>query len=150
MLIGILGRLGTLQINEATKYKSLADKNRFRETKFAAPRGIIEDYFGNEIASNTRIYQLHFIPENTPDTDKLLIRLKSLINLSDRRIVQIQKKIHLTITSINSKSKKRRVNTIHIPIAAISFKTISFMTLAFMSNPVSTITLLLISLGAVE
>ena len=93
VLLGILGRLATLQINEVSKYRSLADKNRFRQTKFAPPRGIIEDYFGNEIASNTRIYQLHVTPENTPNINKLLIRLKSLINLSEKKISLIQKKI---------------------------------------------------------
>ena len=93
VLLGIFGRLASLQINESSKYRSLADKNRFRETKFAPPRGIIEDYFGEEIASNTRIYQLHVTPENTPDINKLLIRLKSLIGLSDRRATQIRKKI---------------------------------------------------------
>ena len=93
VLLGIFGRLASLQINEATKYRSLADKNRFRETKFAAPRGTIKDYFGNDIASNTRIYQLHIVPENIPNLNKLLIRLKNLINLSDRKINYIQKKI---------------------------------------------------------
>ena len=34
VLLGIFGRLASLQINEVTKYRSLADKNRFRETKF--------------------------------------------------------------------------------------------------------------------
>ena len=93
VVLGILGRLASLQINEVSKYRSLADKNRFRETKFAPPRGSIKDYYGEEIASNTRIYQLHVTPENTPDIDQLLIRLKSLINLSDRKIYLIRKKI---------------------------------------------------------
>jgi len=93
VVLGIFVRLASLQISEVSKYRSLADKNRFRETKFAPPRGIIEDYFGSEIASNTRIYQLHITPENTPNINKLLIRLKSLINLSERRITSIQKKI---------------------------------------------------------
>jgi len=93
VVLGIFGRLATLQINEASKYKSLADKNRFRETKFAPPRGIIEDYFGSEIASNSRIYQLHFIPENTPNINKLLVRLKSLIGFSDRQSKLIKKTI---------------------------------------------------------
>ena len=93
VLLGIFGRLASLQINEANKYRSLADKNRFRETKFAAPRGTIKDYFGNDIASNTRIYQLHIVPENIPNVDNLLIRLKTLINLSERKINYIQKKI---------------------------------------------------------
>ena len=93
VLIGIFARLASLQINESTKYKSLADKNRFRETKFAPPRGIIEDYFGSEIASNSRIYQLHITPENIPNIEILLVRLKNLINISDKKITSIQKKI---------------------------------------------------------
>ena len=93
VLFGIFGRLVSLQINEAKKYRSLADKNRFREAKFAPPRGIIEDYFGNEIASNTKIYQLHITPENTPNINNLLLRVKNLINISDSKIILIQKKI---------------------------------------------------------
>ena len=49
VLVGIFGRLASLQINESSKYKSLADKNRFRESKIAPPRGAIQDYFGKEI-----------------------------------------------------------------------------------------------------
>jgi penicillin-binding protein 2 len=107
VLIGIFGRLASLQIKESTKYRSLADKNRFRETKFAPPRGVIKDYFDTEIASNTRIYQLHITPENTPNTNELLIRLKSLISISDRKLNLIKKKIikqkswEITIVSDN-------------------------------------------------
>ena len=93
VLIGIVGRLTALQVTESRKYKSLADKNRFRETKIAPPRGIIQDYFGNEIASNQKIYQLHIVPENTPNIDELFVRLKSLINLTDQKIFILKKKI---------------------------------------------------------
>ena len=93
VLLGIFGRLASLQINESSKYRSLADKNRFRESKFAPPRGVIEDYFGQAIASNTRIYQLHVTPENTPNVTELLVRLKSLIDLPERKINLIQKKL---------------------------------------------------------
>ena len=93
VLFGIVGRLTALQLTESRKYKSLADKNRFRETKIAPPRGVIQDYFGNEIASNQKIYQLHVVPENTPDIDKLFVRLKSLINLTDQKIFVLKKRI---------------------------------------------------------
>ena len=93
VLFGIFTRLASLQINNSIKYRSLADKNRFRETKFAAPRGIIKDYFDQEIAANTTIYQLHITPENTPDVEILLLRLKNLINLSNKKIISIKKKI---------------------------------------------------------
>ena len=93
VLIGIFGRLGSLQINESVKYRSLADKNRFRETKTAPPRGIIEDFFGNEIASNSKIYQIHIVPDNTPDIDRLFVRLKNIINLSNEKVLLLKKKI---------------------------------------------------------
>ena len=51
---GIFGRLVSLQINESKKYRTLSDKNRFREWKLVPQRGIIEDFFGEKIADNTR------------------------------------------------------------------------------------------------
>jgi penicillin-binding protein 2 len=93
VLLGIFGRLASLQINESVKYRSLADKNRFRETKIAPPRGIIEDYFGNEIASNNKIYQLHLIPDNTPNIDVLFVRLKNIIDISDKKLFLLKRQI---------------------------------------------------------
>ena len=91
VLLGIFGRLGSLQINEGTQYRSLADKNRFRETKVAPPRGIIQDYFGNEIASNSAIYQLHITPDNAPNIDSLFD--KHLISFEDDGSMIISSKI---------------------------------------------------------
>ena len=39
VVVGVLGRLISLQINESNKYKTLSDKNRFREWKLAPERG---------------------------------------------------------------------------------------------------------------
>ena len=50
VVAGIVGRLISLQITESKKYKTLSDKNRFREWKFAPPRGLIRDYYGKAIA----------------------------------------------------------------------------------------------------
>ena len=93
VLIGIFGRLASLQINDSSKYRSLADKNRFRETKIAPPRGIIEDYFGNQLASNNKIYQLHVVPDSTPNIDELFFRLKNIIDISPRKLKLLKKKI---------------------------------------------------------
>ena len=62
VFIGIISRLFYLQVSENIKYRSLADKNRLREWKIAPQRGIIEDYFGNKIAKNTQVFELHMIP----------------------------------------------------------------------------------------
>ena len=93
VVFGVVGRLISLQINESKKYKTLSDKNRFREWKFAPPRGIIQDYFGNQIASNKQVYQLHLIPENSENLTSLLFRLKNILNLSDKDIFKIRRKI---------------------------------------------------------
>ena len=90
---GIIGRLFSLQISENIKYKTLSDKNRLREWKIAPKRGRIYDYFGNVIADNTQVFQLHMIPENVVDLKTLFFRLKKIVNLGDEKIVKIQKKI---------------------------------------------------------
>ncbi len=93
VVLGILGRLISLQINESKKYKTLSDKNRFREWKFSPPRGLIKDYFGKKIASNKQVYQLHIIPENSENLELLIFRLKGILNLTDKEIFRLKRKI---------------------------------------------------------
>jgi len=93
VVLGIFGRLISLQINESKKYKTLSDKNRFREWKFSPPRGLISDYFKKEIASNKQVYQLHIIPENSENLELLIFRLKSILGLSEKKVSRIKKKI---------------------------------------------------------
>ena len=93
VVFGIVGRLISLQINESKKYKTLSDKNRFREWKFSPPRGLINDFFGKEIASNKQVYQLHIVPENSENLEVLIFRLKNILNLSERSIFKIRRKI---------------------------------------------------------
>ena len=88
---GIVARLFSLQINENKKYLTLSDKNRIREWKLPPTRGDIVDYFGNIIAGNLKVYQLHIIPEQVENFNYLLIRLKNLLNLSDKKIAKITK-----------------------------------------------------------
>ena len=93
VFVGIISRLFYLQISENIKYRSLSDKNRLREWKIAPRRGIIEDYFGNKIAKNTAIFQLHMIPEDVTNFNLLFFRLSKMMNLSDAKIAKLKKKI---------------------------------------------------------
>ncbi|WP_428079607.1 penicillin-binding protein 2 [Candidatus Pelagibacter sp.] len=88
---GIIARLFSLQVNENKKYLTLSDKNRIREWKLPPVRGEIVDYFGNIIAGNLKVYQLHIIPEQVENFKYLLSRLKTLLNLSDKKIEKIVK-----------------------------------------------------------
>ena len=93
VFFGIVGRLVSLQITESKKYSTLSDKNRFREWKIAPRRGVIKDYFNNDIASNEQIYQLHITPENTSNINELFFRLKNILHLTDKKIYLIKRKI---------------------------------------------------------
>ena len=86
----IVARLFYLQISENLKYRSLSDNNRLREWKTVPKRGIITDYFGEQIAKNTQVFQLHMVPEDVPNLEKLFFKLSKIINFD-----QVQKKILL-------------------------------------------------------
>ena len=88
---GIVARLFSLQINDNKKYLTLSDKNRIREWKLPPTRGNIVDYYGKVIAGNLKVYQLHIIPEQVENFNYLLLRLKNLLDLSDKKINKIKK-----------------------------------------------------------
>ena len=89
---GIVVRLFSLQINDNKKYLTLSDKNRIREWKLPPTRGNIVDYFGNVIAGNLKVYQLHVIPEQVENFNYLISRLKAILQLSNTRVERIKKK----------------------------------------------------------
>jgi penicillin-binding protein 2 len=89
---GIIIRLFSLQINENKKYLTLSDKNRLREWRQPPVRGEFLDYFGNVIAGNLKVYQLHVVPEQVENFKYLMSRLSKILNLTDREFSRIIKK----------------------------------------------------------
>ena len=89
---GIVGRLFSLQISDNKKYLTLSDKNRLREARLPPVRGEFEDYFGNKIAKNLTVYQLHVVPEQVEDFKTLMVRLKNILNFSNNRLQELIKK----------------------------------------------------------
>jgi len=89
---GIIIRLFSLQINENKKYLTLSDKNRLREWRQPPVRGEFLDYFGNVIAGNLKVYQLHVVPEQVENFKYLMSRLSKILNLTDREFSKIIKK----------------------------------------------------------
>ena len=88
---GIITRLFSLQIKENKKYLTLSDKNRLREWRLPPVRGEFLDYFGNTIAGNLKIYQLHVIPEEVEDFKYLMVRLRQILNLNNNEFKKIIK-----------------------------------------------------------
>jgi len=88
---GIIARLFSLQITENKKYLTLSDKNRLREWRLPPVRGEFLDYFGNVIAGNLKVYQLHVIPEEVEDFKYLMVRLKDILSLDNQEFNKIIK-----------------------------------------------------------
>ena len=89
---GIVAKLFSLQISQNKKYLTLSDKNRLREWRLPPIRGEFQDYFGNLVAGNTKVYQLHVVPEQVEDFRYLMVRLKNILPLSDEKFSKIIKK----------------------------------------------------------
>ena len=89
---GIIARLFSLQITENKKYLTLSDKNRLREWRLPPVRGEFLDYFGNIIAGNLKVYQLHVVPEEVEDFKYLMLRLTKILGLSINESNKIIKK----------------------------------------------------------
>ena len=92
VFLGLSSRLYSLQVKDKNKYLTLSDKNRIREWKLPPVRGEFIDYFGNTIAGNNEVYQLHVVPEQVEDFRYTAIRLKTILKLSDREFQKILKK----------------------------------------------------------
>ena len=92
IFFGIVGRLFSLQISENKKYLTLSDKNRLRETRLPPVRGEFIDYFGNTIAGNLKVYQLHVVPEQVENFRSLMIRLRDILDLDESKLSKLFKK----------------------------------------------------------
>ena len=101
---GIVARLFSLQINDNKKYLTLSDKNRLREWRQPPIRGEFIDYFGNIIAGNTKVYQLHVIPEQVENFKYLMMRLKDILKISNNEFTKL----------INKKKKQKSWETLII------------------------------------
>ena len=100
---GIIAQLFSLQINQNKKYLTLSDKNRLREWKLPPIRGDFQDFFGNTIAGNLKVYQLHIIPEQVENFNNLIIRVKDILELDQKTFNKIiKKKLSKAMGNINS------------------------------------------------
>jgi len=89
---GIIVRLFSLQISDNKRYLTLSDKNRLREWRLPPVRGEFIDYFGNIVAGNLKVYQLHVVPEEVDDFKYLMLRLKEILQLNKSEFNKIKKK----------------------------------------------------------
>jgi penicillin-binding protein 2 len=84
---GLIGlRLLWLQVFQKNKYSILSDRNRFKEWKIAAERGLILDRFNNKIAENRQLYRIALIKGDVTDLDFVIITLNKFLRLDNETI----------------------------------------------------------------
>ena len=90
MLIIIL-RLYYLQVYNADRYRTLADKNRISTRILIPHRGIIYDRNGVEIATNQQNFIAMIVAEQTTNVDETLTAFSKIMPLSDTEIERIKR-----------------------------------------------------------
>ena len=113
---GLIGlRLLWLQVFQKNKYSILSDRNRFKEWKIAAERGLILDRFNNKIAENRQLYRIALIKGDVTDLDFVLVTLNKFLRLDNEVIektradfIKLRKFQPYVINKKNPKFKARQ------------------------------------------
>lgn len=87
------GRLYYLQVNQADRYKMLADENRINIRLLPPTRGRVFDRNGQVLADNKQNYRILLVSEQTGDIEATLNRLGQLLPTSDDERARVLKDI---------------------------------------------------------
>lgn len=94
---GALGFLGTrlyrLQIEEGTRYATLAEENRVSARLFAPPRGRILDRSGKVVAGNRLNWRALMVAEQTADARATVETFSKIVPLGDHEKTRIERDI---------------------------------------------------------
>ncbi|MDX2321037.1 MAG: penicillin-binding protein 2 [Moritella sp.] len=87
---GLVANLYNLQVADYQKYIVRANNNRIKVVPIAPNRGLIYDRNGVLLAKNRPIYSLEIIPEKITDIEPTLIKLQTMLGLSDNDISEFK------------------------------------------------------------
>ncbi|MEE9387001.1 MAG: penicillin-binding protein 2 [Paracoccaceae bacterium] len=80
--MGVLGlRMRFMQVEEADKFRLLAEENRVNIRLIAPARGLIYDRFGDLIAGNEQNYRIIMVREDVENVEATIARLARLVEL---------------------------------------------------------------------
>ena len=91
-VLGVLGRrLYDLQVVQGDHLKELAVRNRTSRRLLAPARGVINDRFGVELASNKVSWRAMLMPEETTDIKATVARFAEIVPLDERDHARIER-----------------------------------------------------------
>lgn len=89
MVLFIIGHYWFLQILRHNYYLELSEKNRVRNIKITAPRGVIRDRYGVIIASSAPSFVLEIVKEEVVDKEKLIKDIADILKKNPNEIKNI-------------------------------------------------------------
>lgn len=89
MVLFIIGHYWFLQILRHNYYLELSEKNRVRNIKITAPRGVIRDRYGVIIASSAPSFVLEIVKEEVVDKEKLIKDIADILKKNPNDIKNI-------------------------------------------------------------
>lgn len=91
----LLGRMRYLQLEEASKYRLLAEENRINIRLIPPARGQIFDRDGTPLATNEPSYRIVIVPEDAGDVAETIARLSTIVELDaddlNRALTEIER-----------------------------------------------------------
>ena len=89
LFAALAGRLYFLQVEEAEKYRTLAENNQFNFELLPPIRGRILDRNGIPLATNKDNFRLEIVSEQTKDVAETLRMLQEIIKISPESVERI-------------------------------------------------------------
>ncbi len=66
----MIGQLWRLQIDQGVTYRTLADRNRFRQVTVLGPRGVMYDRSGHILVRNRPSFAIAIVPADLPEDEE--------------------------------------------------------------------------------
>ncbi|MEE8217417.1 MAG: hypothetical protein V3S03_00470 [Vicinamibacteria bacterium] len=82
----LLLQFWSLQVLRARHFRELAENNRSRVVKVAAPRGMLLDREGQLLVGNRPSFNVVLTPEHAEDLDKVVTRIARTLGIGEARI----------------------------------------------------------------
>lgn len=83
----VLSRLWYLQIISGSELREFSEKNRIKQTKIAAPRGLMLDREGRVLVENLPGFEALVLPQYIPDQDSLAQTLSPILGMEPDKII---------------------------------------------------------------
>lgn len=88
----LVGRLWQLQIIEGAELRTFSEKNRVKETKLPAPRGLLLDREGRVLVDNLPGFDVTITPQYATDLKEMATAISSIIDVPSAQIIKTVKK----------------------------------------------------------